>query len=146
MSPTLAGMIDEVWSLPESDRIRMGTFNGFGLQLKGFTRVDASGRCFATRGLVFCYVPIFPMNRFYLREGSTRDYHAGLYSNTTTGYSIDGESRLRAGEVLHADLFWWLVAPGVALLLPALLLLNEYRIPTSCGTSTTSGASTEWAR
>ncbi|MQA80601.1 MAG: hypothetical protein GEV10_19340 [Streptosporangiales bacterium] len=94
-------MIDEVWPLPESDRVRMGTFNGFGLQLKGFTRADRSGRCFATRWLVFCYVPIVPMDRFYLREGPTSDYNAGLYSRTTTGYSIDGESRLRAGEVLR---------------------------------------------
>lgn len=124
-------MADEVWRLPESHRIRMSTVNGIGLQLKGFTRKDGSGRCFATRWLVFCYLPLVPMDRFYLREGSTSDHHAGIYARTATGYTIDGESRLRAGEVLRTYLFWWVVGPVVALVLPAVFMLEGYRVSAS---------------
>lgn len=103
--------------------------HGFGLQLKSFTRADRSERCFATRWLVFLYLPIVPMDRFYLREGSTTDdYYAVISSKTTTRYIIYGESRLRPAEVLRTYLFWWVVGPVVALLFPALLMLNGQRL------------------
>jgi hypothetical protein len=117
-------MADEVWPLEPDERVRLSSFNGIGFDLKGFTRKDASGRCFATRYFTVVHLPLVPLDRFYLQEGSVQYQDLGLSSNTLTRYRITGWSRLRVGEILRTYLFSWIIGPGVVLV-PILLWLGR---------------------
>ncbi|BCB75761.1 hypothetical protein GCM10022251_26430 [Phytohabitans flavus] len=111
-------MPDAVWLTahprPTSSR------NGFGRELKGFTRPDATGRRFATCWFVAFGLPIVPLSRCYLSEDRPRETWLGA----TARYRIEGESRLRAAEVLRTYAFGWLLVPAV-LIAPALVLLSQ---------------------
>ncbi|WP_432946141.1 hypothetical protein ACQPXM_07445 [Kribbella sp. CA-253562] len=117
-------MADEVWPLEPDERVRLSSFNGIGFDLKGFTRKDPTGRCFATRYFTFVYLPVVPLDRFYLEEGPIQYQDLGLSSNTLTRYRITGWSRLRVGEILRTYLFSWIIGPGVVLV-PILLWLGQ---------------------
>jgi hypothetical protein len=117
-------MADEVWPWGPDERVRLSSFNGIGFDLKGFTRKDASGRCFATRYFTIVYMPVIPLDRFYLEETSVQYQNLGLSSNTLTKYRITGWSRFRAGEILRTYLFNWIIGPGVVLV-PILLWLGH---------------------
>jgi hypothetical protein len=118
-------MADEVW--PSTEQPVLTSFNGIGQGLRGFTRVDAGGRCFATRWLLVAGLPVVPLTRYYLRE-----YPQGAFR-------VDGESRLRAVEVVRAYVYWWLVVPAVGIL-PMLAAAHRLRQVESMST-----AGTWWA-
>ena len=110
---------------PLTSQVTLGTFNGFGLHLTGFTRVDPSGRCFATRWLTLLYLPILPLGRYYLTTGEiVDDANYGFYSNTTTRYQIAGRARLNLGEILRTYVYSWLIGPPFVLV-PIILWLNR---------------------
>jgi hypothetical protein len=117
-------MADKVWPLEPDERVRLSSFNGIGFDLKGFTRKDATGRCFATRYFTFVYLPVIPLDRFYLEEGPVQYQDLGLSSTTLTRYRITGWSPLRGEEILRTYLFSWIIGPGVVLV-PALLWLGH---------------------
>ncbi|MEV6637781.1 hypothetical protein AB0M54_44340 [Actinoplanes sp. NPDC051470] len=112
-------MVDRVWEV--TGQPVLTTYNGFGSGLRGFTRVDGSGRCFATRWLLALYLPVFPLTRYYLSEHPLDPLDAARHSYIVLGrYQIDGESRPRAAEILRTYAFWWLIVPLVG---PGPLLL-----------------------
>lgn len=115
-------MPDDVWPLPAAEPPMLNTFNGTGLELKGFTRADAAGRCFATRWLVLLGMPIIPLGRYYLRQGSTTGFASGSYTEYRTRYAIEGRARPRFFEIIRTYVFCWLIGPGVVLA-PTLALL-----------------------
>jgi hypothetical protein len=117
-------MADEVWPLRPDERVRLSSFNGIGFGLKGFTRKDATGRYFATRYFTVVYLPLVPVDRFYLTETSTDYQNYDVGSSTITRYQIAGRSRLRFGEILRTYLFNWIIGPGIVLA-PILLWLGH---------------------
>ncbi|MER6144249.1 hypothetical protein ABT174_30120 [Streptomyces sparsogenes] len=112
-------MTDDVWPIGQGESPRLGSFNGIGFGLKGFTRVDENGRCFATRWFMVVHLPVAPLRRYYLTEGKVTHE----LSRTTTRYVLHGRSRLRADEILRTYAFCWLLCP-VVLGLPLLPLLR----------------------
>ncbi|MEV4755820.1 hypothetical protein AB0J86_12010 [Micromonospora sp. NPDC049559] len=116
-------MSDDVWPFsrdnPGPGSLR--SFNGIGFDLKGFTRVDATGYCFATRWFTIIGLPIIPLDRYYLRERGFASKSIGLYSETTYRYNIAGWAKLRFGEVLRTYAFCWLATLGGVVPLLALL-------------------------
>jgi hypothetical protein len=111
---------DDVWPLGPGEPGPLGSFNGIGFTMRGFTRTDTSGRCFATRWFVMFLLPVIPLARYYVTEGATTPTAASW----TTRYQLHGRSRLRAGEVLRTYVFCWLVAPGIVLV-PIILWLTH---------------------
>jgi len=113
-------MTDPVW--PTHRPSRMSSRNGFGLELKGFTRPDAAGRCFATCWIVVFGLPVVPLSRLYLKERSYTVRTKGILFSATARYEVDGESRLRRAELARTYAFCWLIGPA-AVIVPILLLL-----------------------
>lgn len=126
-------MADEVWPLKPDEQVPLSSFNGIGFGLKGFTRKDAHGRYFGTRYFTVLYLPIVPLDRFYLAEVSSDFQNRGVSQKTVTHYQIAGRSRLRGGEVLLTYLANWIVAPGIVLGPIALLLGNADQLAESIG-------------
>jgi hypothetical protein len=112
---------DDVWPIsvdnPGPGSLR--SFNGIGFGLKGFTRVDATGYCFATRWFMIAGLPLVPLDRYYLREIGL--HPRSNYVETITRYQIAGTAELRPDEILRTYAFGWLTP--VAVIVPLLLLL-----------------------
>ncbi|TDD93329.1 hypothetical protein [Actinomadura rubrisoli] len=102
-------MSDDVWPV-QGEVGSLSTFNGIGYELKGFTRTDPSGRCFATRWWVVL-LPLLPLERYYVTEKEMTADAVGW----TTHYLIHGQSYLRIGEIVRTYLFCWLIGPAMAL-------------------------------
>jgi hypothetical protein len=119
-------MPDEVWPVAYHPPFR--TSNGFGTGLKGFTRADGTGRYFATCWYVAFDLPVVPLYRYYLRRRAVRLETSGLEFTTTTDYQIDGESRLRAVEILRTYVFCWLAMPAIVVAPILVMLSNADRI------------------
>lgn len=97
----------------------MYSFNGIGFDLKGLTRTDADGFCFATRWFIIAGLPIIPLGRYYVREeGMTVDA-----TIDTTRYTIAGTASLRMSEILRTYAFRWLTP--IAVLVPMIAVLNR---------------------
>ncbi|MFJ5925008.1 hypothetical protein ACIQF6_20625 [Kitasatospora sp. NPDC092948] len=105
---------------------RLGTFNGFGRTMLGKTRVDADGACFATRWFTMVMLPIWPLGRYYLKEGETVhvDGRRGA-SSSTTEYAFLGQAELRGSEILRTYLFCWVVVPVVILGPVTVMCIND---------------------
>jgi hypothetical protein len=116
-------MPDEVWPLESGERVRLSSFNGIGFGLKGFTRKDSSGMYFATRYFTVVYLPVLPLDRFYLTETGIQYQDIGVASTTVTSYRIVGRSRLRIVEILRTYLYFLLTLSIV--LVPILLWLGH---------------------
>ncbi|GAA4518139.1 hypothetical protein GCM10023191_091810 [Actinoallomurus oryzae] len=103
---------------------RLGTGNGFGWAMMGLTRVDESGRCFATRWVTALGLPLVPLDRYYLKETGMTVVSHGFGSTTTTRYEIFGVAPLRGSEIIRTYLYCWLFAPllGAG---PTILLLSD---------------------
>ncbi|MDW6061966.1 hypothetical protein SAZ11_33025 [Streptomyces sp. FXJ1.4098] len=116
-------MTEDVWPIRSGELKHLGSLSGIGFGLKGFTRADESGRCFATRWFMFIYLPVIPRQRYYLTEGEVTHE----VSRITTRYALHGQSHLRAGEILRTYAFGWLVCPVVlgVPLLPLLAYANQ---------------------
>ncbi|RZS43384.1 hypothetical protein EV193_102363 [Herbihabitans rhizosphaerae] len=98
------------------------SYNGIGFEFKGFTRLDPTGHCFATRWFMIVGLPIMPLERYYVSDGVLAGgAMSGLYNETITRYRIVGVSQLRPAEVLRTYAFGWLTP--LAAILPLLLLL-----------------------
>ncbi|WUI03936.1 hypothetical protein OHR68_19775 [Spirillospora sp. NBC_00431] len=112
-------MSDDVW--PVQDEVgSLSTFNGTGYELKGFTRTDPSGRCFATRWwVVGLNLPVLPLERYYVTQ--KEDYYVREGKGQakadvwTTNYVIHGQSHLRIDEIVRTYLYSWLIAPAIGL-------------------------------
>jgi hypothetical protein len=113
-------MPDDVWPVRHGEVRALSSFNGIGFTLRGFTRTDPSGRCFATRWLVVLLLPVVPLQRYYVTQGATTPTAPGW----STHYRFHGRSRLRAGEILRTYVFCWLVAPAIVLV-PIILWLTH---------------------
>ncbi|BCB90774.1 hypothetical protein [Phytohabitans suffuscus] len=116
-------MPDAVWPTafprPTSSR------NGFGRELKGFTRPDGSGGRFATCWVVAFGLPVVPLSRCYLsQERAFSTPPRGFRLRAATRYRIEGESRVRVAEVARTYAFCWLLVPAVVLA-PLLVLLER---------------------
>jgi hypothetical protein len=106
-------VIDDVWPLRPGESPILRSYNGFGFGLKGRTRPDEFGGCFATYWFMTAYLPVFPLDRYYVTEGSTTHLQTGAYSSSTTEYVIHGRSRIRVSEILSTYVYQWLLLPGV---------------------------------
>ncbi|GAA4460360.1 hypothetical protein GCM10023170_061300 [Phytohabitans houttuyneae] len=116
-------MPDAVWRTshprPTSSR------NGFGRELKGFTRPDESGHRFATCWVVAFGMPIVPVSRCYLREDRAFTTAArGFRLHSAARYQIDGQSRRRWTEIVRTYAFCWLLVPAIVIA-PTLVLLSQ---------------------
>ena len=117
-------MPDKVAPFAGGQGLRLGTGNGFGRTMMGLTRVDESGRCFATRWFTVFGLPVVPLDRYYLKEAGMTVAARGAGTVTTTKYEIFGTAALRGSEIIRTYLYCWLFAPllGVG---PVLLLLSD---------------------
>lgn len=95
------------------------SYGGIGFGLKGFTRVDATGYCFATRWFMLFNLPIVPLGRYYLRELGLRP--GSNHLETTTKYEIAGTAELHPGEILRTYAYSWLGTAAVIVPLLAFL-------------------------
>ncbi|WP_433206122.1 hypothetical protein ACQP00_38990 [Dactylosporangium sp. CS-047395] len=110
-------MPDDVRPISPKGTGSLRSVNGIGFGLKGFTRTDADGYCFATRWFMLCNLPVIPLGRYYVREGATTN----VPGRASTQYSVAGRGRLRLSEVGRTLAFSWLttiavVAPVIAVL------------------------------
>jgi hypothetical protein len=115
---------DDVWPLLANDNVTLRSYNGIGFGFKSPTRTDANGRCFVTRWFMVLYLPVIPLGRYYVTQGSTSTRHTGARSRSTTQYTIHGRSRLHVSEILRTYAFQWLLAP--AFVVGPIVLLLAY--------------------
>lgn len=117
-------MRDAVWpvSADHPGPENWSSCNGIGYDLKGFTRVDATGYHFATLWFAIIGLPILPFGRYYLREsGFDLGANYGVSGQTRTRYDIAGTARLRFSEILRTYAFCWLTPAAAIWPLIALL-------------------------
>jgi hypothetical protein len=116
-------MPDAVWPTPHPRPT--SSRNGFGRELKGFTRPDESGSRFATCWVVAFGLPIVPVSRCYLTEERAFTAPArDLRLRAATRYRIAGVSRRRVTEIVRTYAFCSLVVPAVVIA-PVLVLLSQ---------------------
>jgi hypothetical protein len=70
------------------------------------------------------YLPVIPLDRYYVTQGPTTGRQTGAYSRSTTQYTIHGRSRLHVSEILRTYAFQWLLAP--AFVVGPIVLLLAY--------------------
>lgn len=116
-----------VWTLNDEDRAqldKLGTFNGFGVQLLGGSRTDDTGRRFMTAWFMLS-LPLIPLGRYYVRKGATTFDGNMAYSVERTDYTFSGVARLRLLDVVRTYLVFWLIGPATVLL-PWIWIIGKF--------------------
>lgn len=110
----------------------MSSFNGIGTKFSGVSKPLADDSFYATKWVVFLFLPIIPLHRARLKITDTQQD----WSIYTTYYLILSKEPLRLKEVLSTYLFGWILFPLMGLA-PLLICIPEIQhilginIPTS---------------
>jgi hypothetical protein len=126
----LCRMRPELNPISPKDRqlLQLYTYNGIGRTLLGFTRPDHAGGRYATVWEVQARMPLYPLGRFYLFEGHTKNlYQVPDVSTTKTNYRFVGKTRLKLTEVVRTYVWAWLMCPAAAAL-PIWLLIELFHV------------------